>query len=102
MEGPKDAAMMFQCGLWAVALMGHVITPWQAQRLEGLSHRKILCLDNDATRVSMKLERKTGWEAAYLPDGDPADYRDNLAKAAAEHRDLPSKVAQLLKNKQIK
>lgn len=102
-EGPKDAAVMHQNGLWAVALLGHAISPYQMLRLDALPHEKRLVLDADVYHSSRELEAK-GIKTFYLPSGDPADSenRNQLSTVLEQSTGLPAQVRQLIKNRQAK
>jgi hypothetical protein len=100
-EGAKDVAMFYQAGLWSVALMGHSLSSFQAYRLNELPHRKIVCLDSDVTNDAAEMAQSQGWEATYLPQGDPADWGSRLGDAVKVGNNLSSRVRQLLKNKQV-
>jgi hypothetical protein len=101
-EGAKDAAMFHQCGLWALSLQGHHLSPYQTIRLNQLKHQKLICLDSDVTREASEMSKETGWEAVYLPEGDPADCGDALKSLVSQNLvGIGSRVRQLLKNKQV-
>lgn len=101
-EGPKDAAIAHQNGLWAVSLHGHNLTPQQEERLRSLDHEVIFVLDSDVFHTSQTIE-KSGFRVAYLPSKDPAEFRESLKNTILkESFGIKAKVTQLLKNKQTK
>lgn len=99
-EGPKDAAMFYQNGLWAVALLGHSVNQYHVYRLNKLPHNKILCLDSDVTKDSVSISQEYGWDVKYLPYGDPADFKDQLKNTLTKCDSFADRVYQLILNNQ--
>lgn len=102
-EGAKDAAALYQEGLWGVYLFGHVISSLQKERLDKLSHEKVILLDNDTISYADELGRKYGWKVLHLPHGDPADHVGNLRTLLDDSVDNAARrIQSLLRNDQLK